>query len=310
MTALPKAVQRQLEQADAIQTQLSAAPAVEVVEDASQIAAPPPPPATAPEPPAPPKPPVDTTDWKNKALTLEGMLRSQVPDLRAQNTVLQSQVAQLTQTVEALRTSPRTAEPAKPTADPKDVEQFGADMMDMVQRYVTGAVADMKRSVEARFQALEGSVQTVGKKADDSREAQFWVALEAAVPNYRDINASEGWQGWLSQVDELTGFPRQAALQAAQSALDSARVAKIFKLYEQSLPPRVKPESLAAQVVPTTGGASAVPTASPAPQVFREKFVQDFYREVQKGKYRGREAEAERIEAAIYQAASEGRIVR
>jgi hypothetical protein len=40
-----------------------------------------------------------------------------------------------------------------------------------------------------------------------------------------------------------------------------------------------------------------------------QKAVQTFYNDLAKGRYRGREAEAERIENEINQAAAEGRIV-
>lgn len=322
--ALPKQVQRQLEQADAVQAQLDAQTAApNVVTDASQLVAPapaaePPPPAPVPVPqPAPPQAPQDTTDWKNKALTLEGMLRAQVPELKTRNVALESQVAQLSAQVEALRAATtKPADPPKATVDPRDVEAFGESMMDMVQRYVTGAVAaaeakvaGMTSAIEARVQALEGSVQAVGQKTDVTLEGQFWAHLKQLAPGYEAINDSAGWKAWLAETDLLTGVQRQAALNAAQQARNAERVAAIFNLYTSSLPPTPS-AALAGQVSPSSGGAGAAPTAAPAAQLISEKFIADFYRDLQRGKYQGREAEADRIEAAIHQAAAEGRVVR
>ena len=45
------------------------------------------------------------------------------------------------------------------------------------------------------------------------------------------------------------------------------------------------------------------------PRVFTKKFVQDSTWKLQRGKWKGREAEAERVERDISQAAAEGRIV-
>jgi hypothetical protein len=306
-----------------VQAQLAAAAAPEIVTDASQlvVAAPvePPPPAPVPPPPTPaPTPPQDTTDWKNKALTLEGMLRAQVPELKTRNTLLESQIAQLQAQVEAMKTAAaRPPEPPpKATVDPRDVEAFGESMMDMVQRYVTGAVADaeakmagMSGSIEARLQALENMVNTVGQRTDDTLETQFWSHLQRLVPEYESINDSQGWQAWLSEVDTLTGVQRQVALSAAQKARNAERVAAIFNLYLKSLPPSPA-AALASQVSPSPGGAGAAPVAAPARQLISEKFINDFYRDMQRGKYVGREAEAQQIEAAIHQAAAEGRVVR
>lgn len=316
-TNLPKAVQRQLEQAEAVQAQIAQAETPDVVTDAAQLAPPPPPPAAAPTPVEPPPPvaPEDKTDWKNKALTLEGMLRSQVPELKTRNTVLEGQLAQLQAELVSLKSAKTAEPPAKPTVDPKDIEQFGSDMMDMVQRYVTNTVTAMEAklsgvaTLEQRVRALEGSVQRVGERTDESLEAQFWTLLRNLVPDLDEVNSSEGWLAWLSQTDKLTGMQRQAALDAARKALNAERVAAIFDLYKQSLPPKAK-AALASQVSPGTGGAGAAPVASAKPQLISEKFIHEFYRDQQRGKYVGREAEAAQIEAAIHQAAAEGRVVR
>lgn len=319
MATLPKAVQQQLAQAEAVQAQLVAEQTPVIVTDASQLE--PAAPEPAPAPPAPPTPPApaDTTDWKNKALTLEGMLRSQVPELKTQLTIAQSQVAQYAaQLEEARRLAARAPdpEPAKPTVDPRDVEQFGTDMMDMVQRYVTGAVdairkevAALTTSVESRVQALEQSVNGVSQKAEASLQTQFWATLEKLVPDYEQLNELDAWKAWLQERDPLTGVERQQALIHAQRANDAVRVAEIFKVFKQTLPPSPAAE-LASQVSPGTGGAAPAVAAPAAPQLISEKFIHSFYRDVQRGKYVGREAEAARIEQQITQAAAQGRIVR
>lgn len=318
-TKLPKAVQQQLEQAEAVQAQISNQEAVTIVTDASQLVDPTPPePAPAPAPVAPPPPPADTTDWRNKALTLEGMLRTEVPNLRTQLASSQSQVAQLMAQVELLKqNAPRPgAEPAKPTVDPRDVEQFGSDMMDMVQRYVTGAVENIKAevarmtvSVETRVATLEQAVKGVSHKAEASLETQFWTLLRELVPDYEAINERADWLAWLKERDQLTGVERQQALAVAQNAFDAPRVAAIFKLFKQTLPPPPS-AALASQVSPGTGGAAPAVAAPATPQLISEKFINDFYRDVQRGKYVGREAEASRIENLIHQAAMQGRVVK
>lgn len=321
MAKLPKAVQQQLEQAEAVQAQLANQEQVAVVTDASQLVAPPTPEPQAPAPVAPPPAPVDTTNWEAKAKTLEGMLRTEVPNLRTQLLASQSQVAQLMGQVETLKsqlsTRPADPEPApKPTVDPRDIEQFGSDMMDMVQRYVTGAVAGIKADVakmtgtiESRVASLEQAVKGVSQKAEASLDSQFWTLLKELVPDYEDVNERTEWLAWLKEVDPLTGVERQHALAHAQKSLDARRVAAIFNLFKKELPPPPA-AALASQVSPGTGGAAPAVATPSAPQLISEKFINDFYRDVQKGKYVGREAEAQRIEHLIHQAASQGRIVK
>lgn len=321
-TRLPKAAQQQLEQAEAIQAQLAGQENVTVVTDASQLIEPPAPPVSAPAPvPAPPPPPVDTTDWKNKAMTLEGMLRTEVPTLRTQLASSQSQVAQLLGQVEAMKAQ-LNARPAdqdqakKPAVDPRDVEQFGTEMMDMVQRYVTSAVAAMQAevakmttTVESRVVSLEQAVKGVGQKAEESLETQFWTLLKELVPDYAEVNEKPEWTAWLKELDPLTGLERQAALTHAQNRLDARRVAAIFNVFKKTLPPPPS-AALSSQVSPSTGGAAPAVATPSAPQLISEKFINEFYRDVQRGKYVGREAEAQRIENLIHQAASQGRVVK
>jgi hypothetical protein len=44
-------------------------------------------------------------------------------------------------------------------------------------------------------------------------------------------------------------------------------------------------------------------------QMVSSKFIQNFYADVMRGKYKGREADQARIESQINQAAAEGRVV-
>jgi hypothetical protein len=67
------------------------------------------------------------------------------------------------------------------------------------------------------------------------------------------------------------------------------------------------PSKLDTQVSPRTSAAAAAPTQ--VRNTFTVAEVQAFYRDVQVGKYRGREAEADRLEAMYNDALAEGRLV-
>jgi hypothetical protein len=127
------------------------------------------------------------------------------------------------------------------------------------------------------------------------------------VPNWEEINTNDAFLAWLGEVDPVYGQPRQAALNAAQQALNSDRAANVFKAFMATLPQTPKSNPVDKQVSPKAA-ASTAPTPTEKP-VISQKQVTDFYNEVAKGKYRGREQEAARIEAAINAAMAEGRIV-
>lgn len=316
--AMPQNVQRQLDAADAAQQAVAQAAATQVeglVTDISQLETPPPaapapvePTPPTPEPTAPPPKP-DAAEQRFR--TLQGMFNAE----RAKNVALESKVTQLASQMEALAAAkPATpAQPAQP--DPRDAAQFGEDLVEMVQRYVTRALDQMRNEVstfgaqfDSRVKALESSVHGVSQRTEMTLEQSFYRALDQAVPDWRAINADERWLAWLSEVDDVYGAPRQDALTNAHQMLNAERVITIFNKFKHATE-AARPK-LDGQQTPADRGAPPPPPQEPAPKrLVSSKLVQQFYNDLAKGRYVGREAEAARLEAEINQAAAEGRVV-
>lgn len=305
--SLPKRVQAELQAAEALETQLqeqrAAAPGV-VFSVADLIAAPSAPnePPSEPQqvvvpepvPPSAPVPPKD--DFEHKYRVLQGMYEADVKRLR---TTVESIAGELRQIKEKPAAPPAEATPA----DPKDIENFGADLIAMVQRYVEQRFV----GVENRVIALEAQVNGVTQQTAVTAEQTFYASLDQLAPGWRDINTSERWLAWLNDVDPVYNVPRQAALDRAFGKKDAPQVATIFKEYAKTIPAAPAPSSLANQVAPS-GVASVVPLAAPAKPIIAEKAITDFYRDLGQGRFRGREKEADAIEAEINAAVAEGRV--
>lgn len=317
--ALPKAIQRQADEAAAaeavIAQQVQQASEV-VVTDPSQLKPaneqPSAPPAVETQAPPPPAPPAE--DWQQKYRSLQGMFAQKTSELQSQNKQYESQLALLQQQIQALsQTRAQEEAKAKAEADPKDVENFGADMVDMVQRYAERVFQSMATQFgakvadfETRLKTLEQQVTGVSDRTNLTLEQQFYATLKSLVPDWENINKDERWLAWLADVDPVYGAPRQAALDAAHQKFDVERVANVFKAFKASAP--AKPQSSLANQVAPSGAAATAPIAPPAKQVLSSKFVEKFYNDLAKGRYVGREAEAASIEAEINTAAAEGRI--
>lgn len=315
--ATPKIVEQQLREAEKL-TQLTAPEGngpQSVVTDVSQLAAPQPAPAAPTPTPAPAVAPSPQDSWEQRYRSLKGIFDQKVPELQAQTAAQASQIAALTDQVrtmtdlvKAKATEPK--DPPKPTHDPRDVEQFGGDLVEMVHRYalqiqnhVDGKYSAAFENVLERIGKLEESVSGVREDTAVTRQSQFYATLGQLVPDYEQINVSEPWLNWLANVDSVYGVPRQAALDAAVKRLDAPRVAEIFKEFKAAMKP-----SAADQVQPNSYSGPGAPQATPARQLISQKAVQQFYTDVSRGRYRGREAEADRLEAEINLAISEGRI--
>lgn len=318
MATTPKAVQRQLAQAEAILASQAAVPQpTNVIDDVSQLQAPAAPapapvatpaaPEVTPPPAAPATPPVD---YEQKFKTLQGMFNAEVPRWQAQSKTLESENVALKEQIRALTEATKAAKPEKAPVDPKDAQEFGADVIEMVQRYATASHEALRQEFDARLRELEAAVNGVSKKAEVSLEQQFYATLTKLVPDWEAINTDERWLAWLSEKDPTFGVPRQAALSSAHQSGDAGRVAQVFNLFLSSLP-KPRQETLAEQAAPVSAGSAPAPVeATPAPrQMLSQKFVQTFYRDVALGRYKGREAEVARVEAEINSAAAEGRIL-
>lgn len=307
VSALPKRVQEQLQAAEALEAQdqaarTQAAPAVQSVADL--VATPPAPPQNpTPQVDAPAPVPAPLEDIQQKYKTLQGMYAADVVAVRRQAAETARQVEALTAQLQE-----RAKEPppdTRPAVDPKDIETFGSEMMEMVQRYVTGAV----NALTDRIGGLEAKLSGVSEKTAQSAEQQFYTLLGQLVPDWKQINADERWLAWLGVQDEVYGLPRQAALDNAFKRADASQVAKVFQAFKSSLPVAPPVPSLDDQIAPDGAGNPTLP-ATPAKPLLSEKAITAFYNDLGRGKYTGRKAEADAIEAEINAAVAEGRVMR
>ena len=316
MANLPRAVQRQVEAAEALLAEstqsetavLEAQPPAETpVEPAPQVQ----PPAQEAQVQAPPAAP--DVDWAHKFKTLQGIFNTEVPKLQQQNKELNARLQDAIERMEKLAQQPKAPEPTQNVLDPKDVDNFGQDLVEMVQRQtqsvlgkfagkVDAVVADFEKRISQMEQALKGTSQTVAVTAEE----MFFTKLTSLVPDWEQVNSSDQFLAWLAETDPVYGQPRQAALNAAQQAMDVGRVANVFKAFKALLPPTAKADPLAKQVSPK-GSATAAPAPTDKP-IITQKQVEAFYHDVATGRYRGRDAEVQRLEQMINEAMAENRI--
>jgi hypothetical protein len=316
--ALPRQVQAQLDAAAQIEAQISPtaqpaepvpapAPAEPTPAPAEPVPAPEPQPEPTPEPtPAEPK-----EDPRYKAL--KGKYDAEVPRLHAANRELETRVQQLAELVRQLQQPKQEPqpEPKQQGATTKDVEDFGGDMVQMVERVSRAIVTEYANALQGEFQKLRSELGAVSQTTAKSAEERFLDKLTSIVPDWQEIDSDERWQDWLREVDPLYGAPRQSLLDSAYNALDASRIAAVFNAWKaqfkpaQSEAPAPKAE-LARQVAPSKASAPT-PTSTPEKPVWTDAMIAEFWGDVRKGKFRGRETEIDRIDQEIHAAIAEGR---
>lgn len=315
MATLPRQVQQQVEAAEALLAGTNQPQPTQTEAPAT------PEPAVQSEPPAQPAAPAPAPQanqdetWERRYKTLQGLFNAEVPKLQTQVKDLSAKYQEAIERLENVAKQQETQ--ARPdqqaTANPKDIEDFGSDLVEMVQRqtqHVLGSVAQKLDGVVANFekrlaqveQALKGTSQTVAMTAEE----MFFSKLAQVVPDWEQINSNDAWLAWLGEADPVYGQPRQVALDAAQKSMDVNRVAAVFNAFKGTLPKTPKTNPLEKQVSPkAAASAPPVPTDKPT---FTEQQIAAFYKDVALGKYRGRDADVARTEQMINDAIADGRV--
>lgn len=317
---LPRSIQAQAEAADAAIAALNqpeeqgnpaaAAPVEPAAADPAQ-------PAEAPAPQEPAQQPAETRDatyWQHRFSVLKGKYDAEVPSLQRQVTELTRQLQEAKQAAPAA-SAPQRAQDAIADLSKEELEQFGPELIAVIQRIASKAAAPATSADAAELETLR---QEVGQFRDERQQdatARFWTDLEQAVPNYRQINSDEQFHTWLGEIDPFSGVTRQQLLISAQKELSAHRVAALFKAYTQTnpaaakpagaQPPQIPPE----QVQPATSRVGAE-TLQPASQqrTWSSADISQFYKDKAAGKYS--QADAAALEADIFAAQSQGRITQ
>ena len=270
MVKLPEAIQRQVDEAEALERQLYAQEDnsnEQQVADSEPVVDPVQPEQTeTPEPrteePAPRQERDEAAYWKARFDTVQGMISAQsaqfTEQLRASNEQVQSLRAKLAK----VQQSP------EPQAKDTDAETFGEDLVDAIDRrakqMASSMVSTEMQPLLAYIKQLEGKLGVVGEQVATAAQDTFESQLARAVPDFEQINVDQGFLNWLGEVDPVYGVPRQAALDAAANSRSVDRVAAIFNAYKSLTSKQVQQtqstetrKQLERQTAPTSSRGSA-----------------------------------------------------
>lgn len=317
--ALPKQIQEAVDAADATLAaingeQPAAAPSDQPAQVDQQQSEPAEAAAPQPEYQAPAPQPQAPDQAEARYRSLQGIMNKEINSLQGQVKTLTGQLESVLGKLDQYqRTAPAPDTGAPVAAEPKDIEDFGSDLVGMVNRVATAQVARLTQALDGKLAVFSQQMATLHEQLSGTTkhvavnaEQMFTERLGKLVPDWEAINKDQRFLAWLEEVDPVYGVPRQSALTNAANNLSADRVAAVFNAFigpRQSAP---KVDPLDKQVSPKGSAAPA-----PAPQqarTYKASDVTKFYDDVRRGLYRGKEADAAKIEAEINNALAEGRI--
>jgi hypothetical protein len=367
--ALPPSLKARAEAADKMIRDMAeaakaaqAAPAPTPAPDAQPTPAPAPEapatpaPAPAPAPDAQPTPapapvPQDAlARAEQDARTWRGRFEAAERDRRA----LEASLADLRASVETLRTE-RTAQAApapaaeheplvQPTMQalsPKELDDFGPDLMDAVARHAVHSVAPLieaavKRAmdkIQGELGSLRATTDSVKQTAQLTVDERFVANLNAGLKNWQAVDTDPAFLAWLREYDPLIGRARKESLDDATASRDSDRVLAFFRAFlnqqggsaprsDQPSPgsgaaeaPGIQPAAPAATTPPVSledlaapGQArTAEPVAPTGKRVWKLSEIRLHAQKIARGLYTD-PAEKDRIDREIALAQREGRV--
>lgn len=271
--ALPEAIRRQVEEAEALERQLYGTPAPEGNTEPTEVTDPAPAEPTPVETPVVQPEPVerkqDEETYKQRYDVLRGKYDVEIPRLHAQLREATTQLSQAVEEIKHLReqAQAKPQQPSVPESD-NDAETFGEDLTEMVDRRVERLAKKLAQEQAAplveHIKQLESRLGQVNEQVADTAQDRFLNQLASKVPDYEAVNADQGFLNWLGEIDPVYGVPRQVALDAAGSRLDAERVASIFQAYkmltgqqQQSAKRQQTRQELERQVAPNAPRSSA-----------------------------------------------------
>lgn len=319
---LPAAIRAQSARASEIHKQAYETPA----QDEPPVQTPPPPAAEPPVQQTPPPVKQDTpppaandTDWQRNYEAMKGRYDKQVET----NSGLNQRISNLEATLASLQSRPavqqQTPDLTFKTISKEEKDTYGEEFIDVAQRAaqekLTPEIAELRREIAQ----LKGTVGNVAQQTETSERERMFNYLTSKIPTWRTINRDPKFIAWTNLPDPFSGAIRINLMKEAFGRFDAERVLNFFKgflsdeaatgpapSHTDTLPNgKIPLETFAA---PGRAKAPAVSETPGAKETISQAQIAAFYLAVQKGQYRGNEAEKKRLEQMIFDAQADGRI--
>lgn len=292
-------------------------------------------PATEPQPSPAPDSSAQGDGYEQRYRTLQGKYDAEVPRLNNELARFQGENTQLRQLLADLHAR-AAAPPARDVNSvavdipDEDATEYGEDLITAARRWARAEIQPEIEQMRAQLHELRGGQQNIEAQSVQQRIAQglsSYPELQGGV--WQRLNTDQNFMAWLNQADPFAGALRLEMFRHAAATGDVARTARFFLAYlgehtdpalQQSAPTQTaRPtgsgnghagpaRDLASLAAPGRAAGTAT-TGAPAKRTWSPAQIQQHFKLVTQGRFRGREAEQRRIEEDIWAAQHDGRIV-
>lgn len=268
--------------------------------------------------------PQQRTSWKQRYANYKASTDNTIYNLRKDNAALKLDVDNLQESMndfrkkmkEEARAKVSSEDPFKDVFTQEDVDVLGPEAIEVMKRALNTTrqttptnneeldelKAEMNKLKQDRRKSMEKEAASLEEETFD----KFKVSLSKIVPTWTQIDVDPKFAEFIKGVDEYSGLPRKELFARSVHSRDARRTALFYEDY-MKLMPKTKEQILSSKVTPT-GSTSSSPPDSRVPKSYSINDYESFMSDYAKGKYRGREKEAQILEAKFDRAFQEGRL--
>lgn len=208
---------------------------------------------------------------EHKYKTLAGIVRSKDDEIRR----LQELIANFN---DAMNTTQAQTNQTFSADEQKDIDDFGADLVAMVKRYVSRGVSE----IEQRLIRLEQAISQTTNVVQETQKERFERRLTELVPDWREIDVDPDFATWLQSNRARVDLVRQY-----MAAYDAEGVAELFLQYkalhaklnsDAQQPTLTKPKPDLERKVAPAKGRTSTPTVQPEKKVWTRSEIAEVYR--------------------------------
>lgn len=174
-------------------------------------------------------------------------------------------------------------------------------------------IANLEAQVGHVRNTVVPTVENLTKAQQEQVKAEFWGSINTQVPDWRAINDNADFKAWLLAEDPITGSTRQQFLSQARNEYNAPRVAKFFQEWKRTAaggqtpaPNKTAQTDLEKLVAPGASKGTG-PSGVTEKKQWTNADVTQFYADVTKGRYAGKDDERKRVQDDIFASQREGR---
>ncbi len=257
-----------------------------------------------------PKAPVETEDWEKRYKNLRASRDENLWKTKTQLTAALETINTLQAELGKLRQRVPSVDPLEGVFTQEDTDTLGEATVEAMKRATKkateAATIPLKQQLEEERKRRLEQDRALMEQSKQEAYNIFLNRVSSAVPNWEAINFDPNFIKFMEDPD-YDGTPRKTYFHIAEAQGNAALIIRYMREYEASQ--GRKPDALASKVTPVGDlGSTQAVKEKPGESITRA-YIDKFYDDVARGRYRGRQRDADAIEAAIDKAVMEGRVV-